>query len=255
MADGTAALVTGSTSGIGHATARGLLERGADVAVTGRSSQTVEEAVRRLSSRHTRHNVTGAVADLVEPSGAHHLVDQIGRVHDRLDALVLSHGGDQAPEIFADSDPAELTRAAEMMFLTNVRVLHAALPLLRESPDGARVVLVTSDAGRFPTTGEAVIGALAAANLMLVRTLARELSRDRIRVNAVPVTITTGTQTYDRVMGASQFSQRLFQKAESRMPYGAITTDDVAATILHLLSDGGRMITGQIVGVTGGLST
>lgn len=259
MAETPTVLVTGSTSGIGYATARGLVARGDDVVVSGRSRETVDDAVRRLDPSgavgSSGLRVRGVAADLVAEGGAETLVEEIGQERDHLDGLVLCHGGDQAPEIFAGSHPGGFTRAAEMMFLTNARVLHAALPLLRQCPAGARVVLVTSDAGRFPTTGEAMIGAFAAANLMFVRTLARELARDRVRVNAVPVTITADTLTYDRVMSASNFSRRLFEKAEAQMPYGAVTPDDVAATILHLLSDAGRMITGQVVGVTGGLAT
>jgi NAD(P)-dependent dehydrogenase (short-subunit alcohol dehydrogenase family) len=177
---------------------------------------------------------------------------------DALDAVVLSHGGDQVPGIFRSSDPGRFGHLAEAMFLTNARLVHGLLPLLAAGPgrsDGGRIVLVTSDAGRAPTVGEVMIGALAAANLMFVRTLAREAARDRVRVHAVSVSLTEDTDSYDRVMGAGEFSRRLFEKAAARMPFGPVRAADVAEEILHLLGPGTAATTGQIVPVNGGLTT
>lgn len=244
MADRPLILVTGSTSGIGRATAWRLADDGAQVVVTGRTRERVDAAVRELGG-----GARGVVADLFTAEGTAAVVDAL----DSLDALVLSHGGDQVPGIFRDADPSRFASLAEAMFLTNARLVHGLLPLLAASPDGGRIVLVTSEAGRVPTTGEVMIGALAAANLMFVRTLAREVARDRIRVHAVSVSLTEDTETYDRVMHASEFSQRLFEKAADRMPFGPVRAADVADEIVHLLSTAAT--TGQIASVTGGLTT
>lgn len=244
-------LVTGSTSGIGFATAARLAAAGDSVVVTGRRPPTVDAALRRLGTGE------GVVCDLHTPEGTAALVDRLraGERGGALDAAVLSHGGSQVPEIFADADPAGHQGLAEAIFLTNARLAHGLLPLLAAAPGGGRLVVVVSEAGRFPTTGEVMIGALAAANLMFVRTLAREAARDGVRVHAVTVSLTRDTDTYDRVMGASGFSRRLFEKAEQRMPFGPVRADDVAATITHLLAPETSATTGQVVAVTGGLTT
>lgn len=242
MGDRPVVLVTGSTSGIGRATARRLAEDGARVVVTGRTEERVDAVVRELGG-----DASGVVADLCTAEGTATLVDSL----DALDAVVLSHGGDQVPGIFRDADPDRFGDLAEAMFLTNARLTHGLLPLLAAS-DGGRIVLVTSEAGRVPTTGEVMIGAFAAANLMFVRTLAREAARDRVRVHAVSVSLTEDTESYDRVMGASDFSRRLFEKAAGRMPFGPVRAADVAEEIVHLLR---ATTTGQIVSVTGGLTT
>jgi 2-hydroxycyclohexanecarboxyl-CoA dehydrogenase len=242
MADRPLVLVTGSTSGIGRATARRLADGGAQVVVTGRTAERVHRTVRELGG-----DARGVVADLFTAQGTAAVVDAL----DTLDAVVLSHGGDQVPGIFRDADPARFGCLAEAMFLTNARLAHGLLPLLAASA-GGRIVLVTSEAGRVPTTGEVMIGALAAANLMFVRTLAREAARDRVRVHAVSVSLTEDTETYDRVMAASDFSRRLFEKAAARMPFGPVRAEDVAEEIVHLLR---ATTTGQIVSVTGGLTT
>jgi 2-hydroxycyclohexanecarboxyl-CoA dehydrogenase len=241
MADRPLVLVTGSTSGIGRATARRLADDGARVVVTGRTPDRVAGAVRELG-----RDARGVVADLCTAEGAAAVAGAL----DSLDAVVLSHGGDQVPGIFRDADPAGFPRLAEAMFLTNARLTHALLPLLAAA--SGRIVLVTSEAGRAPTTGEVMIGALAAANLMFVRTLAREAARDRVRVHAVSVSLTEDTETFDRVMLASDFSRRLFEKAAGRMPFGPVRAAAVAEEIVHLLAS---ETTGQIVSVTGGLTT
>jgi len=244
MADRPTVLVTGSTSGIGRATARRLAEDGARVVVCGRTAERVEAAVRELGP-----HASGVVADLFDAAGTEAVAAALDGT--ALDGLVLCHGGDQVPGIFRDADPAGFAELAEAMFLTNARLVHRLLPLL----GGGRIVLVTSEAGRAPTVGEVMIGALAAANLMFVRTLAKEAARDGIRVHAVSVSLTTDTETHDRVLQASEFSRRLFERAAARMPFGPVRAADVAETIVHLLGPGSAATTGQIVAVTGGLTT
>lgn len=246
-------LVTGSTSGIGLATARRLGDAGTAVVVTGRSHRTVEQARANLAAAGVQ--VDGVVADLHTIEGTGSLARELGERYRCLDGVVLSHGGPQVPQIFATSDAAWFEGLAEAVFLTNARLTHAVLPLLGRASAGGALVVVASDAARYPTTGEVMIGALAAATVMFVRTLAREVARDGVRANVVTVTLTHDTLTYDRVLEASPFSRRLFEKAEARMPLGPVTADDVAATVVHLLSAGTKTVTGQVVGVTGGLST
>lgn len=245
-------LVTGSTSGIGLATARRLASVGTGVIVTGRNHSTVQDTCTELS--RSAGNVDGLVADLHEPRGIAALVGQLEARHQHLDAVVLCHGGAQVPEIFSTSDPSGFEQLAETTFLTNARLVHALLPLLRRAPSGGRVVIVASDAARHPTPGEVMIGALSAATVEFTRALARETARDGIRANVVTVTLTRDTLTYDRVLEASDFSRRLFEKAEERMPLGPVHADDVAATVVHLLSPETASTTGQVIAVTGGLS-
>ncbi len=165
MLRGKVALVTGSTSGIGAATAALLRERGATVLGTGRR---VEGALR---------------ADLARLPDIEALMAEVERTHGKLDILVINAGVSHAPDL------ADLSLAAydELM---NVNVRGAVFTFVRALPllnDGASVVLVGSVAGRKGQPGDA----LYAASKGFIRAFARSAGTDpkllarRIRVNVV----------------------------------------------------------------------
>lgn len=246
-------LVTGSTQGVGFAAARALLEAGATVTISGHRDETVQAGIDRLGDGEDR--IFGLSADLTVRDAARELVSSAKEAMGGLDGVVLSHGGPYHPTPFEEYEIGELLMLAEYIFLSLARVMHAAIPLLSESRHGGRIVSVISDASRFPTSGESVIGGLAAANVMFTRTLAKEVARKGIRVNALGITITRDTPTYSRVMEASPFSRQLFERAEARIPFGPNYAEDIVGTILYFLSDAADKVTGQVISVNGGLAT
>lgn len=244
-------LITGSTQGVGFAAARALLEEGALVTISGRRNETVRAAIDEL--REDR--VFGFAADLTTPDAARKLVSSAREAMGELDGIVLSHGGPYHPTPFEEYEVETFPELADYVFLSLARVVHAAIPSLSDSAHGGRIVSIISDASRFPTPGESMIGALAAANVMFTRTLAGELARKGIRMNALGITITRDTPTYSRVMEASPFSRQLFEKAEARIPLGPNRAEDIVGAILYFLSDAAAKVTGQVISVNGGLST
>lgn len=246
-------LVTGSTQGVGFAVARALVGKGAIATISGRRDETIRAGIDKLGVSEER--IFGFSADLTAPDAARKLVSAAREAMGGLDGVVLSHGGPYHPTLFEEYEVEEFPLLADYIFLSLARVLHAAMPFLSESPHGGRIVSVISDASRFPTSGESMIGALAAASVMFTRTLAKELSRKGIRMNAVGITITRDTPTYSRVMEASPFSRRLFERAEARIPFGPNHAEDIVGTILYLLSDDSVKVTGQMISVNGGLAT
>ena len=115
--------------------------------------------------------------------------------------------------------------------------------------------MITTDAARHVTTGESIIGATGASIILLTKALARELSRHKIRVNSVALTITSDTPSWDRIFSNENFGSRLFSKALERFPLGrAPTSDEVADTALFLLSKQSAQVNGQTISVNGGLS-
>ena len=246
-------LVTGSTQGVGLAAARALLEAGAAVTISGRRDETVRAGIDKLGDSEDR--VFGIPADLTTPDAARTLVSCAEEVMGGLDGVVLSHGGPYHPTPFEEYEVGDFVMLADYIFLSLARVIHAAIPILSESRYGGSIVSIISDASRFPTSGESMIGGLAAANVMFTRTLAKEVARKGIRINALGITITRDTPTYSRVMEANSYSRQLFEKAEARIPFGPNHAEDIVGTILYFLSDAAAKVTGQVISVNGGLAT
>lgn len=248
---GRTALITGGTSGVGLHTAREFATRGARVVITGRSAERGAQALRELS---------GVGGDVVfEPGDAGVYADvqrAVGRAAEiggTIDILV-SAGADGAvgPKPFREMSAEQIHDEVETLFYPRVYPVHAAIPHMSE---GSCVVMLTTDAGRYPTSGESIVGAYAASITMLTKTLAKELSRSLIRVNAVSMTLTSDTRSWDRVFADGGFQTDLFTKAVSHFPRGrAPQAQEVAEAVVFLASDGASQITGQTLSVNGGLS-
>ena len=149
--------------------------------------------------------------------------------------------------------PEELRVCYEGRLYPRIYPVHAAIDALKES-QGA-IVMITTDAARFPTPGEGVIGAVGASIVLLTKTLAKELSRSKVRVNAVAMTLTSDTPAWDRIFAEENFQNRLFSKALEKFPFGrAPNAEEVARLAVFLASADAGQVTGQTVSINGGLS-
>jgi 2-hydroxycyclohexanecarboxyl-CoA dehydrogenase len=250
---GRRVLITGGTSGTGYRTAERLLSAGAHVVVNGRSRTRGDEALALL--RETSPDVALSVGDCADYPTAARVVDEAAGSLGGLDVLV-SAGASSAshPKPFADMSPEEVTEGLYSRYTARLFPVHAAIPHLR-GRSGANVVLLTTDAGRHATSGEVVVGAYAAGIISVTKSLARELSRDRVRVNAVSMTLTAGTRSWDRIFQDDGFQNALFTKAVERFPFGGPpAATDVANAVVFLASAEAAQITGQTLSVNGGLS-
>jgi 3-oxoacyl-[acyl-carrier protein] reductase len=248
---GQVALITGGTAGVGLETGLRLARRGATVVVTGRSRETGEGAVARL--RSVSDLVSCEVGDAGDPAEITALVDRVVAAHGGIDILVSAGSPhDIGPTPFADLDLEELKRAFDSRIYARIFPVRAALPALREG--GGSVVMLTTDAGRHPTPGESVMGAVGAAVILMTKALAREFSRWDVRVNSVAMTITSGTPSWDRIFATESFQSRLFTKAVERFPQGKPPTAGEVADVAVFLAADAAQVTGQTVSVNGGLS-
>lgn len=250
---GKRVLVTGGTSGLGFAVAQMLARQGAVVAVTGRSAERGADAQRVLcgiqpgccflqADSGDYAQVARAVADAVRALGG-------------IDSLISAGAeGSVKPTPFADMTPQELEAGFTSRFFPRIYPVHAVAPVMREQGHGS-IVMITTDAARHPTPGESLIGAAGASVVLLTKALAREFSRWSVRVNAVAMTLTSGTPSWDRIFGAQGFENRLFSKALDRFPSGrAPTAEEVARVAVFLASGASSQVTGQTLSVNGGLS-
>jgi 2-hydroxycyclohexanecarboxyl-CoA dehydrogenase len=251
--EGKIALVTGGSRGIGFAVAQALARQGVEVVVTGRNPGHGEEALATLRAIHPKAAFeSGEAGDHAAMTA---IVERTVKRAGGLDILVSAGAaGPFGPRPFAEMTAEQIESSFNARLLPRIFPVHAALPALRARGSGS-VIMVTTDAARHPTPGEAVIGAVGAAILLMTKALAREFSRWNIRVNSVALTLTTDTPAWDRIFSQPGFENRLFSKALERFPQGrAPSATEVAAVAAFLASDAASQVNGQTVSVNGGLS-
>lgn len=238
------ALVTGSSRGIGLATARRLAADGYTLVLHGRDADSAKQAAAELTERHGA-DVLVVHGDVSNAADVKAMIKAIFSRHRRLDALVVNAGMHQAGLLGMMTDDA-----VERLFAVNAvgatHVLQAALKLLRRG-NAPAVVLLSSVMGTVGAPGQVVYGATKAAVAGLARAAAKELGPAGIRVNAVaPGFVATDMlETLDETGRA----ERVASTALGRLG----EPEDVADVIAFLLSDAARFVTGQLIAVDGGL--
>ncbi|OVZ56655.1 oxidoreductase [Pigmentiphaga sp. NML080357] len=250
---GQVALVIGSTTSVGYRVAETLARRGASVALNGRGEDAGRRALERLGAGETQ--AIFQAGDATSHDDMVRVVDDVERRLGPIGILVCCGGSARpGPTPFLDLAPEQIMPALEGRLLPRLMPVRAAAPRMRERRGGS-IVLMASDAGRFPTPGESLIGAAGAAIMLMTKTLAKEFSRWSIRVNCVALTLTADTERYEQIFSSPSFSNDLFTKALARFPAGrAPTASEVAEVAAFLASPRAGQVTGQTVSVNGGLS-
>jgi 3-oxoacyl-[acyl-carrier protein] reductase len=244
------ALVTGASSGIGRSAALALAGHGYDVVVNYASSRNKAEDVageaEMLGAR-----VSAVQADVADDNAVRAMLAAVESDFGRLDALVNNAG------TTIDTPPSDLDglsmRDWDRVFAVNVRgmfqVTRAAVPLLRRSGD-ASVVNTASIVGLRPGPQPFPYAASKAAVVSLTRTLAGALGPE-IRVNAVAPGWMVGEWMAEQL--GDNYDRLMERRARLTPLRRCVTADDVAATILSLITSN-PFVTGEVVVIDGGFS-
>jgi 3-oxoacyl-[acyl-carrier protein] reductase len=237
--------ITGSTRGIGWATAREFARHGATVILNHRSSAALlEERCRELENEF-HGTVMGLAADVTDAPAVKNCYVEIFRRFKRLDVLVNNAGILQDGLLGMITN--ETMRAVIDTNLTGSLVhLQEASRLMGRNRRGS-IINVSSIIGRFGNDGQTVYAASKAAVIGMTMAAAKELAPKNIRVNAVAPGFIDTAMT--RQLPPEKFQQRM---AGIRM--GRIgTAEEVGRVILFLASDMSSYVTGQVLGVDGGM--
>ncbi|WIY04219.1 glucose 1-dehydrogenase [Amycolatopsis mongoliensis] len=236
---GRVALVTGGTRGIGLATVRALAEAGATVVLTGRDEARAKEAASAAGA------AAGLVLDVTDAKAVSSLVRSVAKEHGKLDIVVANAGIMQDALLGMIKEELVDTTLSTNVAGTLHTVQAAARAMMRKKTGS--IVVLASIVGEYGSAGQTVYAASKAAVANIARSAAKELGRSGIRVNAVA----PGVIETDLTAGLSEDA-----KAENtgKTPLGRLgRAEDVANAIRFLVSDEASFITGQVLGVDGGL--
>jgi NAD(P)-dependent dehydrogenase (short-subunit alcohol dehydrogenase family) len=234
------ALVTGGGTGIGYGIASALLDAGATVTIAGRRVEVLEAAAERLGGavRVARCDVTdaddvaAAVAVACGPDGT-------------LDVAV-ANAGSAVPGPFLLLDEQGWRYCCELNIVGTASTFrHSALRMA----NGGSLVAISTAASSAPEVGMAGYTATKAAVDMMVKAAAWELGPKGIRVNAIqPGYVPTEAveQSFSPALADDLVARSALRRSGE--------PSDIAATVLHLVGDGGRWITGQVIAVDGGMT-
>jgi len=242
--DGQVALVTGASRGFGRATAILLARAGADVIVNYRAAASEAESVAH-EVRGLGRRALVVQADVSDPRQAHALAQQALDTFDHVEVLVNNAGiMDVRPFVDQDLDTWHATLETNLFGL--LVVTRALLPSMIAQQRG-RVICLSSQLAHVGAENFAVYAGTKAFILAFTKSLAREVGRYSITVNAVcPGSIVTDMNR------AIYPPERITQRA-AELPLRRLgDPTDVAEAVLFLAADSGRFITGQCLDVNGG---
>lgn len=237
------AVVTGGTRGIGYAIVQKFLEQGATVILFGSRQSSAEAAIAKLHSENPEYSVTGLAPDITDLTSVEQTFSQIVKEHKRIDILV-NNAGISARDSLYDYSEVDFDKIMDLNVKAVWNCTKAVAPYMRDQGSGciintsSMVSLYGQPSGcGYPASKFAVNG--------LTKSLARELGKDHIRVNAVAPGVT-------RTDMVAALPEDMVSRISADIPLGRIGEPvDVANAFLFLASPLASYITGTILSVDG----
>lgn len=243
MLKGKVAIVTGGTRGIGYQIVRKYLINGAKVVLFGSRQETVDKALKELHEENPDWEVEGKFPSLTDAAEVEKAVNEVKDKYGKIDILVNNAGISQSTPLY-NYTPEEFDKVIDL----NVKaVFYAILPaakIMKEQGGGciintSSMVSISGQAAGvgYPTSKFAING--------MTISLARELGKDNIRVNAVA----PGVTKTDMV---AALPEAVVQAISAQIPLGrAGEPEEVADAFLFLASDMAKYVTGEVLSVDG----
>lgn len=246
---GKVAIVTGSSRGIGRASAEALAGHGAKVVISSRKQDACDAVAADLDARHGAGTALAVAASISDKAALRHLVDETRRVFGRIDVLVCNAASNPYYGPLEGIADDQFRKILDNNILSNHWLIQMVAPEMRARREGS-IVIVSSIGG---LRGSPVIGAYnvsKAADLQLARNYAVEFGPDNVRVNCIaPGLIRT------------DFARALWEDPERARATNATTPlrrigepEEIAGAVVYLASRASAFMTGQAMVIDGGVT-
>lgn len=251
---GKKALVTGGSVGIGKATALALAREGAQVAICARGREQLEQTAKEIETA-TGNTVLAVVADMAQPEDIQRLVSTTAEVLGGVDILI-NNAVNSIPGRFMELPDEAWVNHITVKVLGYVRCAREVIPHMQRR-GGGRIINIGGMAARQVGHLTNTNGVTNASVANITKNLADQVAADHILVNCIhPGATRTPRQTRileRRAQDMGSSIEAAEQATVSSIPIGRmIEPEDIAASILFLVSAQASAITGQVIAVDGG---
>jgi len=249
-------LVSGSTTGIGYAIAKGFAKEGAVVYLNGRTESNVKDALNRLNSEVPNARVTGIAADLATEQGFINLTKELNEVD-----VLVNNLGIYEPVDFFESKDDDWQKMFDINVLSGVRLTRFYMPYMLKKNWG-RVIFISSESAIQIPTEMIHYGMSKTAQLSIANGLAQLTKGTGVTVNSVlpGPTYSAGAERFignlakQKALSTKEVQQQFF--AETRqlsLLQRFISTDEVAGAVLYVSSVLAAATNGAAIRVDGGI--
>jgi len=249
------ALITGSTSGIGYAIARGLAREGVHVILNGRSEKNLKQAKFALEKEFPKAEISVIAADFNDPHTVHSLLKQLPELD-----ILINNVGIYASKPFKSTTDDEWQEMFEVNLMSGVRLCRKILPSMKKKNWG-RVLFVASECAALVPEDLIAYSCTKAAMLALSRGLAQTTRGTRVTVNAIlpGSTLTEGAarfledQAEKEGQTIEEVSEKFFEEVRTSSILGRfLQPKEVANTAVYLCSPLSSATNGAAIRVDGG---
>jgi NAD(P)-dependent dehydrogenase (short-subunit alcohol dehydrogenase family) len=253
---GKTALVTGSTSGIGHAVVKGLAAAGANVVVNGRTQAKVDAAVAAIAKAAPGSKVAGIAADVSTAAGCSTLVETLPDVD-----ILINNAGIFEPKGFFDIPDQDWSRFFEVNVMSGVRLSRAYMPGMLKRNWG-RIVFISSESALNIPKEMIHYGMTKTAQLAVSRGLAEMTRGTAVTVNSVlpGPTMSEGVETFIKDIAkhngvsVEEASKQFFQRQRpTSLLQRFATVEEIANMVLYVASKQSSATNGAALRAEGGI--
>ena len=249
-ADERVAVVTGAASGLGLAIATQLADEGSKVVIAD-----IDDAGGKAAAETLGVNALFVHCDVTLRADIENVRDAATESFGGVDLLVNNAGFD-SPGFFLHTDEPTWASLIAVNLMGVLNCTHVLMPSItkRCSASGyGRIVNIASDAGRVGSMGEAVYSAAKGGVIAFSKSMARELARDKVTVNAVCPGPAETPMT--QAINSTEMGQKFMNGMIKVTPLKRLAApEEVAAAVSYFASDEARFVTGQVLSVSGGLT-